>query len=146
MSIIIDGMDQSKTDLPHLSRKNKSACNMWVMRTHLTGALVHGRRSFAFVDLHLWPHDSNLSSNILLQILHQQTASGKLPRTLCLQLDNCFRENKNQFFFGFIALLVHYKVFKEVCSCICIYTSNISFVWYVIHFASTTFDILSLSK
>ena len=138
MFIIIDGMDQSKTDLPHLSRKNMSACNMWVMRTHLAGALAHGRRSFAFVDLHLWSHDSSLSSNILMQILHQQAASWKLPATLCLQLDDCFRETKNQFFFGFIALLVHYKVFKEVC---CVYTYVL--VMFPLY-ASTSFDIILL--
>ena len=112
MSIIIDGMDQSKTDLPHLTRKNKAACNLWVLRTHVTGALVHGRRSYAFVDLHMWPHDSNLSMNILLQILSDQ--KGSLPSTLYLQLDNCFRENKNKYFFGLVALLVHHKIFKEV--------------------------------
>ena len=112
LSIIIDGMDQSKTDLPHLARKNKAACNLWVLRTHITGALVHGRRSYAFVDVNMWPHDSNLSINILLQILLDQKDS--LPPILYLQLDNCFRENKNRYFLGFIALLVYHKVFKEV--------------------------------
>ena len=68
MSIIIDGMDQSKTDLPHQSRKNKAACNLWVMRTHLSGAIVHGRNSEAFIDLHLWPHDSNLTISVLVQV------------------------------------------------------------------------------
>ena len=111
LSIIIDGMDQNKTNLPHLARKNKSACNMWVLRTHITGAIVHGRRSFAFIDEHLWPHDSNLSMNILLSILSQLE---NLPPTLFIQLDNCFRENKNRFVFGFLAMLVHHKVFKEV--------------------------------
>ena len=108
----MDGMDQNKTDLPHLTTKNKSAANMWVLRTHLTGALVHGRRSYAFVDLLTWPHDSNLSINILLSILLQEKAN--LPTILYLQLDNCYRENKNQYVFGFLALLVHLDVFKEV--------------------------------
>ena len=110
----MDGMDQSKTDLPHLIRKNKTACNMWVLRTHITGALIHGRRSYAFVDVHMWPHDSNLTMNILLSILLDQSKEDGLPSTLFLQLDNCFRENKNQFVFGFLALLVQKKIFKEV--------------------------------
>ena len=56
---------------------------------------------------------SNLTVNILLQILTQQKS---LPSTLLdyLQLDNCGRENKNQFFFGIVALLVYHRVFKEV--------------------------------
>ena len=115
ISIIMDGMDQNKTSLPHLTRTNKSAFNMWVMRTHVTGALAHGRHSYTFVDLHLWPHDANLTCTILLEILqHQKQQSGTLPQMFYLQLDNCFRENKNQLFFGFAALLVHYRVFKEV--------------------------------
>lgn len=104
-------MDQNKTDLPHFSRKSKSASNMWVLRTHITGAIVHGRRSFAFIDVNLWPHDSNLTINVLLQILMQIK---ELPPVFYLQLDNCYRENKNQFLFGFLALLVHMKLFKEV--------------------------------
>ena len=108
-------MDQNKTDLPHFTRKTKSACNMWVLRTHITGAIVHGRRSFAFIDVHLWPHDSNLTINILLNIL-MQLSDDNLPPVLYLQLDNCYRENKNQFVFGFLALLVQLKVFKEVWS------------------------------
>jgi hypothetical protein len=112
----MDGMDQSKTDLPHLIRKNKAACNMWVLRTHVTGVLVHGRRSYAFIDTHMWPHDSNLSINILLNILVDQCKADGLPSTLFLQLDNCFRENKNQYVFGFLALLVQKKIFKEVSS------------------------------
>ena len=32
MSIIIDGMDQSKTNLPHLVRQRKSGCNLWKLR------------------------------------------------------------------------------------------------------------------
>ena len=104
-----------KTSLPHLTRTNKSAFNMWVMRTHVTGALAHGRHSYTFVDLHLWPHDANLTCTILLEILqHQKQQSGTLPQMFYLQLNNCFRENKNQLFFGFAALLVHYRVFKEV--------------------------------
>ena len=102
-------MDQNKTDLPHFTRKSKTASNMWVLRTHVSGAILHGRRSYAFFDLHLWPHDSNLTINIILHLLKSQE---KLPPVLYLQLDNCYRENKN--LFGFLALLIHFKIFKEV--------------------------------
>lgn len=39
MSIILDGMDQSKTHLPHLKVVNKTSANLWKLRTHLTGIL-----------------------------------------------------------------------------------------------------------
>ena len=32
MSIIIDGMDQSKTNLPHLARERKSGSALWKLR------------------------------------------------------------------------------------------------------------------
>ena len=113
MSLILDGMDQNKTDLPHFTRKSKSSSNLWVMKTHVSGTIVHGRRSYAFIDLHLWPHDSNLTINVLLNILFSQRE--ELPDVLYIQLDNCYRENKNQFVIGFLALLVQCGVFKEVC-------------------------------
>ena len=41
LTIIIDGMDQSKTDVPQLTTTTKSSQNLWRLRTHLTGKLVH---------------------------------------------------------------------------------------------------------
>ena len=95
-----------------LLEKARASSNLWVMKTHITGALVHGRRSYAYVDLHLWPHDSNLTINVLLNVLFSQRK--ELSDVLYLQLDNCFRENKNQYVFGFLALLVQHGIFKEV--------------------------------
>ena len=42
----------------------------------------------------------------LLQTLAKIANDGPLPRTLLLQMDNCVRENKNKYVFGFLALLV----------------------------------------
>ncbi len=48
-------------------------------------------------------------------ILEKEAKSGALPPTMYLQLDNCYRENKNQLFFAFMAYLVLKDVFVEVC-------------------------------
>ena len=37
VSIIIDGMDQNSTNLPHCKRLQKSDSNRWHFRTHVTG-------------------------------------------------------------------------------------------------------------
>lgn len=37
-----------------------------------------------------------------------------IPGKLNLQMDNCWRENKNQFVIVFLALLVKRKVFRKV--------------------------------
>jgi hypothetical protein len=37
-----------------------------------------------------------------------------LPRNLYLQLDNCAKDNKNQFLMAFMSMLIHRGVFKEI--------------------------------
>lgn len=80
------------------------------------GSLVHtqspkGKKSLVFIDLYQWPHDSNLTGNILLRLLEKNRP---LPPTLYLQLDNCFRENKNRYIFGMCAIFITLKIFKMV--------------------------------
>ena len=118
MSVIIDGMDQSKCSLPHLKRLNKSSVNLWKLRIHITGVLVHGYSSSSYVDYLQWPHDPNLTINVLLRVLvdylPKLAKKGSLPKKLLMQLDNCVRENKNKFVLAFLALLVELGVFQEV--------------------------------
>ena len=113
LSIILDGMDQNKTNVPHLVRVPKSCQNLWCLRTHLTGCLVHGVGNFGYFDFIQWPHDCNLTITTLLFTLANIAHNGYLPRRLLLQMDNCVRENKNKYVFGFLALLVEKKIFNE---------------------------------
>ena len=50
------------------------------------------------------------SNAVPIPSLHRMNS---LPQTLYIQLDNCAREN-NKYFFGYCAVLVKHKVFKEV--------------------------------
>ena len=124
ITIIIDGMDQSKTNLPCLCKESKSSQALQKLRTHLTGVLVHtrapkGKICYGFYDLLQWPHDSNMTIAVLLKILHQ--FKHKLPPVLYLQLDNTARENKNKFVFAFCSLLVSLGVFRKVSSVLHLY-------------------------
>lgn len=105
-------MDQNKTDLPHFSTKTKSSSALWTLRTHISGGIAHGRRAFAFLDFLLWPHDSNLTINVLLHILLSIAADSFQPAMLYIQFDNCTRENKNKYVLAFLALLVHLEIFN----------------------------------
>lgn len=113
-------MDQAKTNVPLICQQTKSTQNLWRMRTHLTGALVHtkaekGKMAFAYFDLLQWPHDSNLTISVLLAVLQQvRSKLGSLPKILYLQLDNTSRENKNKYLLSFLAHLVELKLFKKV--------------------------------
>ena len=43
LTVIIDGMDQNKTNVPALLQETKSTQNLYRVRTHLTGVIVHTR-------------------------------------------------------------------------------------------------------
>jgi hypothetical protein len=84
MTVILDGMDQAKTNLPFCATNTKSTQNLWRIRTHITGALIHtkaekGKIALVFLDLMEWPHDSNLTTTILLHALKQVD---RLPQVL----------------------------------------------------------------
>ncbi|XP_052275699.1 uncharacterized protein LOC127875011 [Dreissena polymorpha] len=118
MSIIIDGMDQAKTNLPHFAGRNpKNLHAVDLLHTHVTGVLSHGHGGFhAYVDINEYPHDPNLTINIILkELLRQARANNNfLPPNLFIQADNCWRENKNRYVFAFLELLVAEQVFHEV--------------------------------
>lgn len=48
LSLIIDGMDQSKTSLPHFAQASKFTSAMWKLRVHLIGVVVHGIGIYGF--------------------------------------------------------------------------------------------------
>ena len=52
---------------------------------------------YAIYDTMQWPHDSNLTLEVLSRIMH--CLKEKLPPTLYLQLDNCGRGKQVQMFF-----------------------------------------------
>ena len=88
-------------------------CDKYRLQPHIEGCLVHGRSFHAYVSLEDG-HDSSMVINCLLATLCQVSDDGVLPPTLYIQLDNCWRENKNRYFIGFMAFLVAAHIFKEV--------------------------------
>ena len=112
MSIILDGMDQSKTNIPHFQQKSKQTSGNSKLKTHVTGAIVHGQGAYGYFDICEWSHSSNMTIAILMNVLYMYKDS--LPPVLYLQMDNCGRENKNRFVFAFCALLVELGVFRKI--------------------------------
>ncbi|XP_074659473.1 uncharacterized protein LOC141912156 [Tubulanus polymorphus] len=112
MSLIIDGMDQAKTFIPHFSTVPKSISSAWRMKTHVTGVILHGRQVYGFFDKCEYPHSGNLTMNIILNILFLHKED--LPPTLYLQMDNCWRDNKNRFVFAFLHMLVQMRIFDKI--------------------------------
>ncbi len=56
----------------------------------------------------------SVTTNIILQTLEIINHRFGLPPVLNLQLDNCWRENKNKYVFALLSLLVELSVFHKV--------------------------------
>jgi len=114
LSMIIDGADQSKHDMPHFKDMSHLTNELRRIKMHLYGVLVHGRKAFAFTmpDHECQGHNSTIQ--VLHYVLLDIAKHGKLPRNLKLQLDNTTKQNKGQYLFGYLSLLVEYGVFESV--------------------------------
>ena len=83
MSLIIDGMDQSKTQIPHFVHASKYTASVWKLRVHLVGVIVHGIVSMAFFDLFEYSHSTNLTLSVLMGLYMMRES---LPDVLYLQI------------------------------------------------------------
>ena len=60
------------------------------------------------------PTTPNLMINVVLHLLVSRLRSlSSLPKRLYIQMDNCGRENKNQYVLAFLSLIVEKDVFEE---------------------------------
>ena len=114
MSIIIDGADQSKHDMPHFKDQSHMSSEAHRIKMHLYGALVHGRGAYAFTMPDHEPQGHNTTIQVLHHILTDQAKQGPLPEILKIQLDNTTKQNKGQYVFGYLDLMTEYGVFKDV--------------------------------
>lgn len=79
LSMIIDEMDQNKTNLPSFVRMTKSCQNLWCLRTHLTGCLVHRYGWYGFFDFLQVSHDTNLTLTCILFTLLEISKVNSYP-------------------------------------------------------------------
>ncbi len=117
IGVVIDGMDQKKTRLPHWPRTPKSVDESCLLQMHVVGCLVfhgelHSRVFLNYPNLH---NDGNLTITILQRVFNEwEGRPVRLPPVLYLQLDNTCRENKNNLLMAYLHMLVKNKVFKKI--------------------------------
>ena len=118
MSVIVDGMDQAKTNSPKPARMSKDTESLFQYGSVVTGVLSHGDTATpaaAYLSDSSLPKDANLVIYILVMMIQLRlAASGIIPEVLYLQLDNCAGENKNRYLLFFCGLLVAWKIFRKV--------------------------------
>ena len=111
ISVIIDGMDQSKLTLPHFKLTPKDVSNF--LETKITGVLVHGKRFDCYISEPQVKHDTNLNLTCLHNTLMAVAKEGPLPPTLYLQVDGG-PDNKNKWTVSYLSLLVEMRVFDKI--------------------------------
>lgn len=123
MKVQLDGMDQSKFNLPRVRRLTGTSLlqKCWRPAMHITGCLVFGQIEYYAVLPPDCPKCSSMNSTILARVLdlltqklHKLSAELSLPPVLVINVDNTARESKNSFFGSFCATLVHRGIFQEV--------------------------------
>ena len=132
--IAIDGMDQAKTELPHLCQMPhwRGDASFTALKVHVTGVMVHGPdQTLVFThyqNVHtggsLTAHLLHLSLRKVWKGIEETTASTvqaqnsprcpQFPKTLTLQMDNSGKDNKNNTVFQYLALLVARGIFETV--------------------------------
>lgn len=118
MTLIIDGMTQKTTALPHWVRK-PSWVDQLEYGTHVIGSITEG------LGIHLeFSYTDNIGdgSNVLIDNInkavdrmhcHRRSKGEQLPEVLYLQLDNT-THNKSQVLFTYLSWLVEIGVFKKI--------------------------------
>jgi hypothetical protein len=114
-SVIIDGSDNSQYWSPYFRERSSSTQSAWKVGLHVMGAIVHGRRAYAYTILDTCP----LGSNVTIDILHrcmkaELDRTGTLPKIMFLQLDNTTRQCKSKFVLAWLQYLVQVGVFDEI--------------------------------
>lgn len=131
--MILDGTSQARYGVPHFDQPTKTTSTAHKQSTHFVAAIVHGLGAWLYGLGDEWAHDSNLTIEVLQRTLSNVELRGNdLPPILDLQMDNCWRENKNRsvchspsyrfeltvsrgsFVLAWLCLLVHRGVFQEV--------------------------------
>ncbi|GBG93155.1 hypothetical protein CBR_g59742 [Chara braunii] len=114
--LIIDGMDQSKTLLPHFRRlpKDSRVKEESFVKVRVVGAKVLGLATKASATLFFDNFKSD--SNCMLTVLHRRICELPIPfpRVLYLNLDNTTKENKKKYVVSYLFYLVKINIFTKV--------------------------------
>ena len=67
LSLIIDGMDQEKTNIPHIISNPKVLAGGYTLETHVTGVRCHGHGVTMFIDWRQYAYDTNMTIQLLIE-------------------------------------------------------------------------------
>ncbi len=119
LSIVADGMDQSKFKLPRNTSASKDLEGLWRPQAHLFGITVHGVAEMFFLTSEDMKKNASATVEQLSVALERtndilQARNARMPQHIAIQMDNCIRENKNTTMLLWAAVLVCRKVFASI--------------------------------
>ena len=102
--------------MPHMARLPKGWMSKTRLKYHVFGLMNYGtQKLILYPHFDYWTHDANLHISFLWCYLKNCfRANLPLGKNLMIQMDNCFKDNKNKFLLGFLASLVARKMFKVI--------------------------------
>ncbi len=113
-SFIVDGADQSAYGLPHLIYNTKSMRGER-LKVRLIGLKEH--LPIPNIFLYMLTEEFETGANHVIEVVHrfltEKSEKGQIPPTLYVQVDNCWRENKNRYFMSYFETLVGMGVVVE---------------------------------
>ena len=114
-------MDNSKSYLPHYVEHSKDQVQKERLPSKITGCTMYNgwyeknRKVVFYINHDIFENGSNMIITTIYLLLHEFIKDHKaLPRKLRLNLDNCWKENKNRYLFSFLASLVELNIFEEI--------------------------------
>lgn len=121
ISIIMDGMDQKKSELPREVRQSKTSKEKLHLKQKLMGCLVHGEGMYLYLLASpVLKAGANFATHCLWRTLEEVGNAREkgghstiLPDVLYLQLDNA-SDNKNKTLTAFCSMLVEKGIFRKV--------------------------------
>ena len=114
-SVIIDGSDNSQYWSPYFRERTSSTQSAWKVGLHVMGAIVHGRRAYAYTILDTCPLGSNVTIDVLHRVMKAELdRTGTLPKTMYLQLDNTTRQCKSKFVVAWLHYLIQCGIFDDI--------------------------------
>ena len=117
----IDGMDNSKSYLPRYLELSKDQVQKERLPSKISGCTIYNgwyeenRKVLFYINHDIFENGSNMIITIVYLLIQEFLKDhNKLPRKLHLNMDNCWKENKNRFVFSFLASLLELKIFEEI--------------------------------
>ena len=117
LSVIIDAMDQAKTQLPLVNRRMKSD-RIHLIKQKVMGVIAHGHGFYLYVGHPPLRMGANFTLECLWRTLMKLDArykqdGGRLPPNISIQMDNA-SDNKSYAMLAFASHLVDEGVFEHV--------------------------------